>query len=95
MLTLQCRNSKTYTSIVGHQRQIWATRPRDASLGFRIIRGRGDEHADAPHLVALLRVRRGRPGRRTAEKRDELSPLHYLITSSARSTRDSGGTFVR
>ena len=30
---------------------------REAGLNFRIVRGRGQEHADAPHALALLRVR--------------------------------------
>ena len=50
---------------------------RDAGLTFRIVRGCGHEHADAPHPLGLLRARRERPrGRRAAEKRDELAPLH-------------------
>jgi hypothetical protein len=32
----------------------------------------------------LLRACRERPQRRAAEKRDELAPPHYSITSSAR-----------
>ena len=34
---------------------------RDAGLRFRIVRGCGHEHADAPHPLALLRARRERP----------------------------------
>ena len=34
---------------------------RDAGLKFRIVRGRGQEHADAPHALALLRARGERP----------------------------------
>ena len=50
---------------------------REAGLRFRIVRGRAHEHADAPHPLGLLRARRERPrGRRAAEKRDELAPLH-------------------
>ena len=64
---------------------------RDA--GLRIAdrpRRELDEHADAPHPLALLRARRERPRRRrTAEKRDELAPPHS-ITSSARASRDGG-----
>ena len=37
----------------------------------------------------LLRVRRKRPSRRAAEKRDEFAPVHS-ITSSARSRIDGG-----
>ena len=56
----------------------------DAGLKFRIVRGCGQEHADAPHPLALLRARRQRPRRRrAAEQRDELAPVHS-ITSSAR-----------
>jgi hypothetical protein len=39
-------------------------------MGF----GEVNEHADAPHPLALLRARRERPrSRRAAEKRDELA----------------------
>ena len=34
---------------------------RDAGLTFRIVRGCGQEHADAPHALGLLRARRERP----------------------------------
>jgi hypothetical protein len=34
------------------------------------------EHADAPHPLALLRPRRNRPSRRTAEERDEVAAFH-------------------
>ena len=34
---------------------------RDAGLKFRIVRGCGHEHADAPHPLGLLRARRERP----------------------------------
>jgi hypothetical protein len=40
------------------------------------------EHADAPHAVALLRLRQHRPHRRAPETGDELSSSHS-ITSSA------------
>ena len=54
---------------------------RDAGLTFRIVRGCGQEHADAPHPLGLLRARRKRPrGRRAAEKRDELAPFHYPMS---------------
>ena len=50
----------------------------DAGLIFRIVRGAGHEHADAPHALGLLRARRERPrGRRAAEQRDELAPLSF------------------
>ena len=63
----------------------------DAGLTFRIVRGCGQEHADAPHALGLLRARRERPRRRrAAEQRDELAPVHS-ITSSARAS-SVGGT---
>jgi hypothetical protein len=56
---------------------------REASLAFRIVRRQAHEHADAPHLLGLLRARHERPRRcRAGEQRDELAPLHS-ITSSA------------
>src|SRR5262249_37610251 len=59
-------------------------------LSFRIIRSKVHEHTDAPHPLSLLRVRRERPrGRRAAEQRDELAPLHS-ITSSAVCRNGSG-----
>jgi hypothetical protein len=39
---------------------------RDAGLPFRIVRTRAHEHANAAHFLALLRVRRERPGGRRA-----------------------------
>ena len=48
-----------------------------ACYRFRIIVGKELQHADVPHLVGLLCTRSKRPrSRRTAEKRDELAPLH-------------------
>ena len=65
---------------------------RDASLKFRIVRGCGQEHADAAHPLGLLRARRERPRRRrAAEKGDELAPPDHSITSSAR-RRSAVGT---
>jgi hypothetical protein len=50
---------------------------REAGLKFRIVRGCGQEYADAPHPLGLLRPRSQRPrDRRAAEKRDELAPPH-------------------
>jgi hypothetical protein len=60
----------------------------DAGLSFRIVRGRGHEHAYAPHPVGLLRTRSDRP-RRRAKQRDELAALHS-ITSSARTSKAVG-----
>src|SRR5262249_48208269 len=58
-------------------------------LPFRTI-CHAHEHADAPHRLSRLRPRRKRPaGRRAAEQRDELPPLHS-ITSSARASKVGG-----
>jgi hypothetical protein len=47
---------------------------RVAGLLYRITRGRGHEHADAPHPVGLLCACRERPrSSRPAEQRDELA----------------------
>jgi len=40
----------------------------DTDLKFRIVRGCGQEHADAAHPLALLRPRHERPRRRAAER---------------------------
>jgi hypothetical protein len=43
-------------------------------LSFRIVRGQIHEHADAPHPLGLLRVRRERPqGCGAAQTADEIS----------------------
>jgi hypothetical protein len=47
-----------------------------------IVRSCGQQHADPPHPLALLRARRERPSSRAAEQRDELASFHS-ITSSA------------
>src|SRR5262245_3887841 len=65
-------------------------------LVMRIVRRCGEEHADAPHPLALLRARHKRPrGRRTAaEKGDKLAALHlrgHSITSSTLAS-SCGGT---
>ena len=50
----------------------------DAGLIWRIVRSCGQEHADAPHPLGLLRPRRQRPRRRrAAEQRDELAALSF------------------
>ena len=57
------------------ERQRLLERP-DAGLKFRVVRGSGQEHADAPHALALLRARRERPvdgGRGAGEQEDELA----------------------
>src|SRR5262249_46819276 len=60
---------------------------RVACLGRRIVVGR--DHADVPQALALLRARRERPCRRTAQCRKEAAAFHS-ITSSARASRDVG-----
>ena len=68
-------------------RQRLQERP-DAGLKFRIVRGCGQEHADAPHPLGLLRARRERPRRRrAAEQRDELAPLSFDHLVGAREQR--------
>src|SRR5262249_12527410 len=56
--------------------------------------GRVINDADTRHLPRLLRARRERPcGRRAAEKRDDIAPLHlrgHSMTSSARASSLSG-----
>jgi hypothetical protein len=42
----------------------------NAGLKFRIACGRGQEDADTPHALALLRPRRKRPCRGAAEERE-------------------------
>jgi len=49
----------------------------DKLARFRIVLSIDHQHADAPHLVGLLRVRRERPCRRRAtEERDEVAASH-------------------
>src|SRR5262249_60282028 len=61
----------------------------ERSLPDLIVRGCGEEHADAPPGLGLLRARRERPCRRAAEKRDEVAAPHS-ITSSAMLSSLSG-----
>ena len=62
-----------------------------AGLAFCITLETAHQHAEAPHPLGLLRVRRQRPRRRrAAEQRDKLAPPHS-ITSSARAS-SVGGT---
>src|SRR5262245_52339940 len=50
---------------------------RDENLPFRVVLGVCHQHADPPHPLGLLRTYRKRPrSHRTAEKSDELAPLH-------------------
>src|SRR5262249_50236589 len=58
----------------------------DPSLKVRIVRSGRQQHADAPHALALLGVRRERPHGRTANERDELTPLHSITSSAMAST---------
>ena len=67
----------------------------DAGLIWRIVRGCGQEHADTPHPLGLLRSRHQRPRRRrAAEQRDELAAFHS-ITSSARAKLQTAGEAER
>jgi hypothetical protein len=51
-----------------------------AGLRLNFVRRLGAEHADAPHLRALLPMCRERPrSRRAAEQRDELAPFHCAV----------------
>ena len=59
------------------------------SLVFRVVLSAGNEHTNVAHSRGLLRTRRKRPRRRTAEQRDELPPPHSM-TSSARATSVGG-----
>jgi hypothetical protein len=52
----------------------------DAGLIFRIVRRCRQEHADAPHALALLRACHERPRcRRAADQFDELASLPLTI----------------
>src|SRR5262249_24759259 len=63
---------------------------REPGLSLGIASDEIQEHADAPHALALLRAPRKRPRRRrAAEQRDELAALHS-ITSSARASSVAG-----
>jgi hypothetical protein len=48
----------------------------ETGLIFRIVGGCGQENADAPHALALLRARRQWPCGRAAEQRYELAAFH-------------------
>jgi len=63
---------------------------RNVALSCGVGFGEVNEHADAPHPLALLRARRKRPcSRRAAEQREELAPFHS-ITSSAMLSSEGG-----
>src|SRR6516165_6331963 len=69
------------------------TLPEGCNTGLcrRIVGGRVQERADAPHAFTFLRVRRHRARyRRTAEQRDELAARFHSITSSARPSSNAG-----
>jgi len=51
----------------------------DPQQSFRINLGVRLQHADAPHLFALLRARLKRPCCRAAEQRDEITPSIYAV----------------
>src|SRR6516164_2190987 len=66
----------------------------DASLSFQIGRSRAHEHADPPHLLALLRARRERPrGRRATERGQQLPPsdgdCHTPLPREVRKGKDT------
>jgi hypothetical protein len=66
-----------------------------AGLTFGIIRGDWHEHADASHALALLRMPCKRPrSRRTAEKRDELAPLHVCPQAQESIVSAQTGTLI-
>ena len=71
-------------------RQPLKERP-DAGLKFRIIRGYGQQHADAPHALGLLRARHERPrGRRATNNTEKFPspharPLRSSIVSAQKS----------
>src|SRR5262245_10941098 len=58
---------------------------REVRLHSRIALRIAHQHADAPHLLRLLRTRPERPRRRAADEGDELTAPHS-ITSSARAS---------
>ena len=51
---------------------------REAGLKFRIVRGSGQEHADAPHALGLLRARGKRPRRRRTTQNAEKFPSPHV-----------------
>jgi hypothetical protein len=52
---------------------------RKARLFFRIIGGKIHKHADAPHVLALLRARRKRPRRYSAKRDNKFSSPHGAL----------------
>ena len=52
-------------------------------MSLRITLGVSHEHADAPHPLGLLRLRRERAcSRRTAEQYDEVAPFQSITSTS-------------
>jgi len=51
---------------------------RETRLVFGVVLRRAHEHADVPHPVSFLRLRRKRPRRRAAEQRNELAALYSM-----------------
>src|SRR5262249_4015823 len=70
----------------------------DPGLKVRIVRSGRQQHADAPHALALLGLRNERPRGRDADKRDELAALqltelHRLPRTIKR--QDSGWASIK
>src|SRR5262249_44242061 len=59
---------------------------RKPILPLRITFAHCHQHAYAPHSLRLLRARRERPRRRTAEQPHELAPPHSITSSAATSS---------
>ena len=80
------------------------SRPLDIAAFFQALTECSETHCGRPgrpvaeksdrRHARLLRPRRKWPSRRAAEKRDEVAPPHYSITSSARPS-SPGGTSMR
>jgi hypothetical protein len=74
------------------ERDFWGPR---ATVLVRNPTSPSEQHADAPHSLALLRLRRERPRRRAAENGDELAPLHSITSSASASSPVVTKTTVR
>jgi hypothetical protein len=59
---------------------------RDGIFPHGVVLVTRHEDAEAPHAVALLRVRCEWPRRRAAEERDELAAFHSMISSAMASS---------
>src|SRR5262249_51665227 len=69
----------------------------DPSKRFRIVRGRGHQHTDAPNALGLLRPRRQPTRHRGHEERDKPPSLHsmtWLANASSRSGTLRASTFA-